>query len=157
MQVGFEMGLKFSNQCSKEVGARSKLSERYLEKAEFEWSVMGLGEHVEQAGVEMGSDVSNLYLKGAERGVMIPDPFDGQSKRSELWRLSSGVFETRWRLSERCLEKAEFEWSMTGLGKYVVQAGAEMGSDVSNQQLKEAARRVTISEPFDGQSKRSEL
>ena len=35
MQVGFEMGLKFSNQCSEEVGGRSKLSKRYLEKAEF--------------------------------------------------------------------------------------------------------------------------
>ena len=67
------------------------------------------------------------------RGVTISEPFDGQSKRLELWRLSSGVSETRWKRSERCLEKAEFEWSVTGLGKYVVQAGAEMGSHVPNQ------------------------
>jgi len=59
MQVGVEMGLKFSTQCPQEVGGRSDLSERYLEKAEFEWSVMGLGKYVEQAGAEMGSDISN--------------------------------------------------------------------------------------------------
>ena len=65
--------------------------------------------------------------------MTISEPFDGESKRSELWRLSSEVLQTRWKLSQRCLEKVEFEWSVTGLGKYVVQVGAEMGSDVSNQ------------------------
>ena len=59
MQVGVEMDLKFSNQCPEEVGGRSELSERYLEKAEFERSEMGQGKYVEQAAAEMGSRVSN--------------------------------------------------------------------------------------------------
>ena len=59
MQVGVEMGLKFSNQCSEEVGGRSEISEGYLEKAEFERSTVELGKCVEQAGAEMGSHASN--------------------------------------------------------------------------------------------------
>ena len=65
--------------------------------------------------------------------MTISEAFDGQLKRSELWRISSEVLETRWKLSEGYLEKVEFEWSVMGLGKYVVQAGAEIGSHVSNQ------------------------
>ena len=64
----------------------------------------------------MGLNFSNQCLEEVERC-------------SEL----SEVLETRWKLSERCLEKAGFERNVMGLGRYVAQAGAEMGSDISNQ------------------------
>lgn len=63
----------------------------------------------------------------------------------------SEVLEMWWKLSERCLERVEFERSVVGPGKYVAQAGAEMelmAFEISNQWLKEA-EKVTIFETFD--------
>jgi len=43
---------------------------------------------VVEAELEMGSGVPNPHLKETEPWMKISDPFDEQSKISELWRVS---------------------------------------------------------------------
>jgi hypothetical protein len=95
--AGVEMELKISNQRLEEVEVEEysefsvvletqwRLSERYLEKAELEWSVIGLGR---LAGFEMLT--RNQHLKEAEARVTIYEPFDWHSKSSKLWSVSDG-------------------------------------------------------------------